>query len=87
LKTAKELFDKLYTRRMLIRLIGVKFSSLVQGSQQLNMFEDTPEMTSLYQAMDRIRLRFGAKSIRRAAGMKDTRKLLVGEPGTAFNLK
>jgi DNA polymerase IV len=87
LKTAQELFDKLYTRRMLIRLIGVKFSSLVQGSQQLNMFEDTPEMTSLYQAMDRIRLRFGSKAIRRAAGMKDTRKLLVGEPGTAFNLK
>lgn len=87
LKTAKELFDKLYTRRMLIRLIGVKFSSLVQGSQQLNMFDDTPEMTSLYQAMDRIRLRFGSKAIKRAAGMKDTRKLLVGEPGIAFNYK
>lgn len=87
LKTAQELFDKLYTRRMLIRLIGVKFSSLVQGSQQLNMFEDTPEMTGLYQAMDRIRLRFGSKAIRRAAGMKDTRKLLAGEPGTAFNIK
>ncbi|MEZ5198201.1 MAG: hypothetical protein R2764_17970 [Bacteroidales bacterium] len=56
-----ELFKKLYTRRMLIRLIGVKFSSLVHGSQQLNMFEDTPEMTSLYQAMDKIRLRFGDK--------------------------
>jgi DNA polymerase-4 len=86
-KTTLELFERLYTRRMLIRLIGVKFSSLVQGSQQLNMFEDTPEMTSLYQAMDRIRLRFGTKAIRRAAGMKDTRKILVGEPGTAFNLK
>jgi len=86
-KTTLELFERLYTRRMLIRLIGVKFSSLVQGSQQLNMFEDTPEMTSLYQAMDRIRLRFGSKAIRRAAGMKDTRKLLVGEPGTAFNFK
>lgn len=86
-KTTLELFEKLYTRRMLIRLIGVKFSSLVQGSQQLNMFEDTPEMTSLYQAMDRIRLRFGTKAIRRAAGMKETRKILVGEPGTAFNLK
>jgi len=86
-KTTLELFERLYTRRMLIRLIGVKFSSLVQGSQQLNMFEDTPEMTSLYQAMDRIRLRFGSKAIRRAAGMKDTRKLLAGEPGTAFNFK
>jgi DNA polymerase-4 len=69
LDTALELFKKVYQRRMLIRLIGVKFSSLVQGNQQLNMFEDTPEMTSLYQAMDKIRLRFGNKAIRRAAGM------------------
>jgi DNA polymerase-4 len=51
---------------MLVRLIGVKFSHLVQGSQQLNMFEDTPEMTSLYQTMDKIRLRFGSDAIRRA---------------------
>ncbi len=87
LKTAQELFEKLYTRRMLIRLIGVKFSSLVQGSQQLNMFEDTPEMTNLYQAMDRIRKRFGSKAIRRAAGMKDAQPRHVGEPGTAFNHK
>ena len=64
--TALELFKKLYSRRMLVRLIGVKFSHLVQGYQQLNMFEDTPEMTGLYQAMDRIRLRFGSKAVRRA---------------------
>ncbi|MFU8844335.1 MAG: DNA polymerase IV [Bacteroidales bacterium] len=69
LKTALDLFEKVYTRRMLIRLIGVKFSSLVQGAQQLDLFDDAPEMTSLYQAMDRIRLRFGSKAIRRAAGM------------------
>jgi DNA polymerase-4 len=73
LNTALELFDRLYTRRMLIRLIGVKFSSLVQGAQQLNMFEDTPEMTSLYQAMDRIRLRFGDQAVQRAAGMTRVR--------------
>lgn len=75
LDTALELFKNLYTRRMLIRLVGVKFSSLVQGSQQLNMFEDTPEMTSLYQAMDKIRLRFGSKAVRRAAGMNAIKEL------------
>ncbi|MCD4788895.1 MAG: DNA polymerase IV [Bacteroidales bacterium] len=64
--TSLELFKKLYKRRMLVRLIGVKFSHLVQGSQQLNIFEDTHEMTSLYQAMDKIRLRFGANAVRRA---------------------
>jgi DNA polymerase-4 len=67
---ALELFKKLYNRRMLLRLIGVKFSHLVQGSQQLNMFEDTPEMTDLYQAMDKIRLRFGSKAVRRAVSFK-----------------
>ncbi len=67
---ALNLFDRLYQRRMLLRLIGVKVSGLVSGWQQLNMFEDTPEMTSLYQAMDRIKMRFGEKLIRRAVGIR-----------------
>jgi len=66
---AKELFDKLYQRRMLIRLIGVKFSHLVQGVQQLNMFEDTPESVQLYKAMDMLRLRYGKKAVVRAVGI------------------
>ncbi|MFC2118451.1 DNA polymerase IV [Bacteroidota bacterium] len=66
---SKELFKKLYKRRMLIRLIGVRFSKLVSGVQQLNMFEDTPEMVNLYLAMDNIRKRYGSKSIRKAIGL------------------
>ena len=54
---------------MLIRLIGVKVSGLVRGVQQLNMFEDTPEMVSLYMTMDSLRGRFGRYAIRRAAGV------------------
>ncbi len=69
IKEAKELFEKLYHRRMLIRLIGVKLSHIVGGNQQLNMFEDTPEMTKLYQAMDTIRLRYGSASVKRAVGV------------------
>ncbi len=64
-----ELFEKLYQRRMLIRLVGIKFSHLVNGVQQLNMFEDTPEMVNLYNAMDNIRLRYGKKAVRRAVGL------------------
>ena len=64
-----ELFEKLYQRRMLIRLVGIKFSHLVNGVQQLNMFEDTPEMVNLYNAMDKIRTRYGKKAVRRAAGL------------------
>jgi len=66
---AQELFGRLYQRRMLIRLIGVRFSHLVNGVQQLNMFEDTPEMVSLYQALDRIRKRYGPKAVRKAISM------------------
>jgi DNA polymerase IV len=66
IQTALELFDKLYSRRILIRLIGVKFSELIGGVQQLNMFEDSAEMVNLYQAMDNIRHRFGQKAVRRA---------------------
>jgi DNA polymerase-4 len=67
--TAKELFSRLYQRRMLIRLIGVRFSHLVRGVQQLNMFEDTPEMISLYMTMDQLRRRFGQNAIGRACGV------------------
>jgi DNA polymerase-4 len=69
IETAKDLFDRLYQRRMLIRLIGVRFSHLVSGVQQLNMFEDTPEMVKLYLALDNLRNRFGRKSVRRAVGL------------------
>lgn len=68
-EVAKELFKRLYTRRLLIRLIGVKFSYLVHGFQQLNLFEDTPEMVNMYLAMDRIRRKYGSKSIRRAVSL------------------
>jgi DNA polymerase-4 len=67
---AKELFDRLYQRRMLIRLIGVRFSHLVQGTQQLDMFEDTPDTVNLYKAMDRLRTRYGRNSVQRAVGME-----------------
>jgi len=66
---AKELFGRLYQRRMLIRLIGVRFSHLVRGVQQLDMFDDTPEKVSLYMAMDKLRKRFGRDAVRRAAGV------------------
>jgi DNA polymerase-4 len=69
IQTATELFNRLYTRRMLIRLIGVRFSSLVGGSQQLDIFEDKPEMIDLYQAMDNMRLRYGNKAVQRAIGI------------------
>jgi DNA polymerase-4 len=69
IEKVKELFDKLYQKRMLIRLIGIRFSHLVQGSYQFNMFEDTTEQIKLYQAMDAIRNKFGKDAISRAVGV------------------
>jgi len=70
---AKELFRKLYQRRMLIRLVGVRLSHLVTGVQQIDLFDQTPELINLYQAMDRVRLRYGRDKLIRAVGlgMKD----------------
>jgi len=66
---AKELFRKVYQRRMLIRLVGVKLSHLITGTQQIDLFADTPELINLYQAVDRMRLRYGRKSVIRAVGV------------------
>lgn len=66
-KTATELFTKLYTRRMRLRLIGIRFTGLVRGTYQINMFEDTTEMLSLYTAIDRIKNRFGADAVKRCS--------------------
>lgn len=65
----KELFKKLYNRRMLIRLIGVRFSNLVHGHHQINLFQDSEEQIHLYQAMDKLNKRFGSKTVFRAIGM------------------
>jgi len=69
-----ELFDLLYHRRMRIRLIGINFSGLVRGTYQLNMFEDTEEMVKLFEAMDRIKKRFGDDAVARCSGKLDFKK-------------
>lgn len=74
IKTVKELFKKLYTRRLLIRLIGVRFSHLVHGSYQINLFEDTEEQIRLYQALDRLNGKYGDKTVCRAVGMQVGRR-------------
>jgi DNA polymerase IV len=71
LQTARELFDKLYERRMLIRLIGIRFTHLIPGNYQINIFDDTQEMINLYQAIDSVKKRFGEKFLVRAAGIRN----------------
>lgn len=68
-QSALEIFEKLYHRRMRIRLIGLKLGGLVHGNYQMNLFEDTEEMMNLYQTMDKIKTRFGEKAVSRASGL------------------
>ena len=64
-----ELFDRIYNRRLLVRLIGVRYSDLVTGCHQLSLFDDQVDYARLYQAMDRIRIRYGDRAVIRALGM------------------
>jgi DNA polymerase-4 len=65
----KEMFEKLYKRRLLVRLIGVRFSHLVSGGHQISLFDDTEEMVNLYQALDKMRDKYGDRAVLRATGL------------------
>lgn len=67
-KNVIELFEKVYQRRMRLRLIGVRFSGLVRGTYQIDLFEDTQEMLALYAAMDKMKSRYGFDAVMRCAG-------------------
>ena len=64
---AGQLFDELYSRRQMIRLIGVKFSDMVASGKQLNLFEDESKEDLLLERMDTIRQKFGKKALQRAS--------------------
>jgi len=69
IQVALDLFDRLYDRRILIRLIGVRMSKLVHGQYQIHLFDDTEENIRLYQAIDRIKLKHGVDKVIRASTM------------------
>ena len=64
-----DLFKALYNRRLLVRLVGVKFSHLVEGGHQINLFEDDEKLIQLSQAIDTMRERYGDRAVISAAGM------------------
>lgn len=64
------LFDKLCERRLRIRLVGVKFSRLIHGVYQFDLFEQGDEqMQRLYQALDHLNTRWGAPVVGRTNGI------------------
>ncbi|MCB0644831.1 MAG: hypothetical protein KDC44_24465, partial [Phaeodactylibacter sp.] len=69
IRVVQELFEQLYERRMLIRLVGVKFSGLVSGHPQIDLFDNAQDQIALHQAMDQIKRKFGKGAIQRASSL------------------
>lgn len=74
LRHVYDLFDKLYERRQMIRLIGVKYSGLVHGNYQINLFDDKEEDMNLLNELDHIRNRWGAHAIGRAVNINNDKE-------------
>ena len=79
-----QLFETRYSRRLLIRLVGVRYSGLTEGHSQIDLFEDPKRTVNLYKAMDAIRTRYGDRSILRASAMGEGSRT-VGNQGNPFN--
>ena len=75
LQTVTELFTKLYSRRMLIRLVGVRLSDLVHGNHQISLFDDTAESILLYEAIDHIKHKHGSEKLIRATTLGVNRRV------------
>ena len=82
--TVLELFEKLYNRRMLIRLVGVRYSALTAGTYQINLFDDENKTVNLYKAMDAIRVKYGDRSVMRAITLGDSART-IGNFTNPFN--
>lgn len=65
-----DLFKALYNRRLLVRLVGVKFSHLVEGGHQIDLFQDDIKHIHLSEAIDSMRERYGDCAVISAAGME-----------------
>jgi DNA polymerase-4 len=77
LNVVTQLFDKLYNRRMLIRLVGVRLSGLVHGNHQISLFDDTAETINLYEAIDRIKHKHGVEKLIRATTMEVNKRVRI----------
>ena len=69
LEKVLSLFDQVYDRRIRLRLIGVRFSHLVPGGTQIQLFEDQSRQVDLYQALDTLKHKYGDQIVGRGSGM------------------
>ena len=66
---AKSLFRELHSRRLMVRLVGVRFGGLVGGGMQFQLFEQEARVHQLYEALDAVRKKYGDRAVVRASGL------------------
>lgn len=71
LNKVREIFAKAYNKQRFVRLIGVRFGSLIHGLGQVNLFDNTPAKQDLYKAMDSIKSRYGKGFIKTATELDE----------------
>ncbi|MBN4051892.1 DNA polymerase IV [Cytophagaceae bacterium AH-315-L13] len=69
IKKVLQIFGQFHNKRMRVRLIGIRFSQLINSAYQTNLFENSHRILNLYKTMDKIRNRFGRDSIKRAVAL------------------
>jgi DNA polymerase-4 len=79
---AMDIFNRLFERRQLVRLIGMKCSHLVGGGHQINLLEDSVELIQLYQQMDYLRKKYKDSRLVTRAGIMDQPNMGVWNPWT-----
>jgi DNA polymerase-4 len=82
IRKAHEVFEGLFSRRQLVRLIGMKCSHLVGGGHQINMLEDSIELIQLYQQMDYLRKKYKDSRVVTRAQIMDVNNMDVWNPWT-----
>lgn len=69
IRKAWELFDKLYEKRVRLRLIGVRLSDLVSGGAQIQLFSSQARQVNLYHVLDELKDKLGGHVIHRATSL------------------
>lgn len=69
---AWELFEKLYEKRVRVRLVSVRLSELVSGGAQIQLFSSQARQVNLYHALDELTDKFGGHIIQRATSLSDS---------------
>lgn len=70
IEKAKDIFNRFYQQGRPVRLIGIRFSQLVDSGMQMDLFSNQSAKLNLYKAVDDIKTRFGKTVVSKAVVVK-----------------